>query len=234
MIVWVLKRKLLYPQLIRALKQWLFVLAFQLLCFQQFFVVALEAGKENRRLFSVSCRFCPYQCVSLVEVRGQLPHVSLHVSLFRRDVLLLPSIMTRYCRFGRLSVTVPVFSQWSGWEPCWFWTATESPTLSCFKSLGGVVLLFVAQRCDIAFSLMSASSIPSRRKRRGCGKWSRMGFPNSSSAGDAPMSGEGVLRCSNNAFTTESTTRVPSAPMLVIRIRFMCFTAASALPLLWA
>ena len=150
----------------------------------------------------------------------------------RKVHLLLPSIITWYCRLGSRSTMVPVEFHLVGWFPCWFWTLTLSPTSKGLSSVVGRTLSEFSKRCECAFSLISASSDHSRLNVTAFGIWSVIHRPKSSSAGETPISAGGVLRWMRRVFATSSVSRDPLGLMLVVKMRFITLTALSARPLL--
>ena len=70
-----------------------------------------------------------------------------------------------------------------------------------------------------AFSRASANSGHTLRVVMGFGRWSFMGRAKISSAGEAPISGDGVFLCNKRAFPTGFVSNEPLLLMFVVSMR---------------
>lgn len=142
-----------------------------------------------------------------------------------------------YCLLPMASVMVPVLSHRFGCDPVWFWTATVSPIDSSGSDLVCSLYLSMSLRWRLAsaLSLSSASSCHSGLMRKASGiegRWSRRTRPYKSCAGEVLRSASGVLWYCNRALAAWSVRMSPFGAVFSCRIRFVVFTANSALPLL--
>jgi len=115
--------------------------------------------------------------------------------------------------------------------------ATVSPMLSGDSFRAGLLLACLDASVRLlskALSRASANSDHTLRGVMGFGRWSFIGRPKSSSAGEAPISGDGMFLCNKRAFATAFVSNEPLLLMFVVSMRLIVFTAASALPLLCA